>query len=409
MDWEALFTHKGDYESQKDRFGPAPDLNSPEDGWYWYGQDGFSGPELPPGDGCEDKPAASQRPADVFYIHPTSYAGALWNMPLDDVQYQHATDWYLATEVSAFNGCCRIFAPRFRQSVLTGMGYPEEGKLATELAYTDVRRAFEYYLAHENNGRPFFLASHSQGSLYSIRLMLDLIEGKPLFSQFVACYGLAAWAPLSLFEGPTAVFSQIQLCRSATAVGCFISWTCEHPQTVQAHCANKESEAAGDWYPQMGHRVAHNEWRLAHREPIVCTDPLTWVSNGVAAVGQPEEWLGMLNVLDGGAVANDGVVPPDMDTVSALLYTPNATIILERIVRITPDEFNTSFEGGMSKFGSAIDQTSGDLQLVPLPAELGGSTIESYEHMNFLVFWFNIRKNVAHRTKAFAAQLVTSE
>ena len=44
---------------------------------------------------------------------------------------------------------------------------------------------------------------------------------------------------------------------------------------------------------------------------------------------------------------------------------------------------------------------SGDLQLVALPVEIAGSSIQSYEHMNFLLFWVNIRNNVAARIKKF--------
>jgi len=395
VDWEAMFAHRGDYESQREMFGPPPDFSNPETGWYWYGQDGSTGPELAPDTGGE-KPTVLELPADVFYIHPTSYSGALWNMPLDDLEYRHTTDYYVDCEASMFNGSCRIFVPKFRQSVITGMGDPEEGKLATDFAYADVKKAFEHYLAKENKGRPFFLASHSQGSLYSTRLMLDFIEGRPLFSQFVACYGLAAWAPLSLFEGPTEVLKQIKVCRSATDVGCFISWTCEHPDTVKQHGKIKDSKQAGQWYRAMGHKIEENEWRIAHGEPIVCTDPLTWASNGLGdPEAKPEEWLGMLNVLANGELQ-------DMDTVNSLLFTPKAELRLKRPARMMPDEFNSKFEDGTTKFVSFVDQKSGDLQLVPLPLAYGGSSTESYEHMNFLLFWFNIRKNVATRIEAKA-------
>ena len=50
------------------------------------------------------------------------------------------------------------FIPKFRQSVIAGMGFPDEGKLTTELAYLDIKKAFEYYLTNENKGRPFILA-----------------------------------------------------------------------------------------------------------------------------------------------------------------------------------------------------------------------------------------------------------
>ena len=61
-------------------------------------------------------------------------------------------------------------------------------RAAFELAYSDVLRAFDYYLAHENHGRPFILASHSQGSLHALRLIQERLAGKPLQKQLVAAY-----------------------------------------------------------------------------------------------------------------------------------------------------------------------------------------------------------------------------
>jgi len=119
IDYEKLFAHRGPYDEQKALFGPSPDY-SQSDAWYWCGADGSSGPEIVP-KGI-DKPAAAKRPADCFYIHPSSYYGDLWNMPLSNTDYQDCTDFYLSTEASAFNGCCRIFCPKFRQALVPSMG-----------------------------------------------------------------------------------------------------------------------------------------------------------------------------------------------------------------------------------------------------------------------------------------------
>merc|ERR1712216_387260 len=151
----------------------------------------------------------------------------------------------------------------------------------------------------------------------------------------------------------------------------------------------------GDWYPQMGHKLGEADWRLAHGEPIVCTDPLTWASNGLGDPDlKPAEWRGMLNVLKGGSIANDDVAPEDMDTCLGLMYTPHAGLRLKKMVRMTPEEFASHFEDGTTIFECTVNMKSGDLQLVPLPVELGGSETASYEHMNFYMFWFNIRDNV---------------
>ncbi|MCA9571225.1 MAG: DUF3089 domain-containing protein, partial [Myxococcales bacterium] len=87
--------------------------------------------------------------ADVFYVHPTSYVGSEWNAAFDDPTVAAATD-HGATgiQATAFNACCAVWAPRFRQSNLTVFLTPSaDGDAALDLAYVDVRRAFEAFQA----------------------------------------------------------------------------------------------------------------------------------------------------------------------------------------------------------------------------------------------------------------------
>ena len=56
------------------------------------------------------------------------------------------------------------------------------------LGYKDVSRAFEYYLKHLNNGRPFILAGHSQGSMGLITLMREHFESVKQQKQPIAAY-----------------------------------------------------------------------------------------------------------------------------------------------------------------------------------------------------------------------------
>jgi len=55
-----------------------------------------------------------------------------------------------------------------------------------ELAYQDVKTAFEYYLKNWNQDRPIIIASHSQGSVHAQRLLKEFFEDKPLAKQLVA-------------------------------------------------------------------------------------------------------------------------------------------------------------------------------------------------------------------------------
>jgi hypothetical protein len=109
--------------------------------------------------------------ADVFFVYPTIFTNApkneyQWNADVNDGvlnnDIQRST---LLNQATAFNGACRVFAPYYRQAHLFAFytPNPEDGKQALELAYQDVKAAFEYYLEHYNQGRPIVIASHSQG------------------------------------------------------------------------------------------------------------------------------------------------------------------------------------------------------------------------------------------------------
>ena len=182
--------------------------------------------------------------ADVFFIHPTSYIGdndetsifsdnaaelirfvkglreLSWNADLSDESLNDRTDSRsIMNQASAFNGSCRIFAPRYRQANIKAFFVPDskEAKDAFDLAYSDIKKAFEYYLEHENNNRPIIIASHSQGSLHAIRLLSEFFDGKPLQKRLVCAYIIGYQIPLDAFKN-------IPIGKTPDATGCFVGW-----------------------------------------------------------------------------------------------------------------------------------------------------------------------------------------
>jgi hypothetical protein len=57
-----------------------------------------------------------------------------------------------------------------------------------EIAYNDVRAAFEYYIENLNNGRPIILAGFSQGSQLLLMLMEEYFDDPELCDKLVAAY-----------------------------------------------------------------------------------------------------------------------------------------------------------------------------------------------------------------------------
>ena len=162
--------------------------------------------------------------ADVFFVYPTSYTNSKmpdgWNADINDQAVNAKTDNNsILYQASVFNKYCRVFAPRYRQANLNAFftNDKEKASAAFDTAYTDVKKAFEYYLENYNDGRPIIIASHSQGTLHAARLLKEFFEGKPLKNQLVCAYLIG----LPVF---TNYFSELKPCADSTATGCFISW-----------------------------------------------------------------------------------------------------------------------------------------------------------------------------------------
>jgi hypothetical protein len=162
----------------------------------------------------------SLKDVDVFYVHPTTYQkGDLWNAALDNSKQNRLVDKYpVRLQASVFNASCRVYAPRYRQAVVDVFYHPSpDGVLALDLAYNDVREAFRYFLKHYNMGRPFIIASHSQGTHHARRLLAEFVDTTALRSQFVAGYIVG----LTVNKG---MYKDLHMCQSADETGCYLSW-----------------------------------------------------------------------------------------------------------------------------------------------------------------------------------------
>jgi hypothetical protein len=180
--------------------------------------------------------------ADVFFIHPTIYDNdadtASWNAWLNDEKVNTETDnTTILLQSSVFNGSCRVFAPRYRQAnmeVFYKMGTPRATE-AFDLAYSDVKTAFQYYLKNENKGHPIIIAGHSQGALHAIRLLQEFFDGKPLQKQLVCAY-------IPGYRIKNEDFKSIPVGTKSDQTGCFMGWRSyikgEMPKKVETEKGN---------------------------------------------------------------------------------------------------------------------------------------------------------------------------
>ncbi|MGE0621321.1 MAG: DUF3089 domain-containing protein [Pseudomonadales bacterium] len=190
-------------------------------------------------------------PVSVFFVHPTSYMKPdNWNQPLDDEDANWVVDErVLRHQASIFNGCCEVWAPRYRQATFFSfMDRNGDGARALDLAYADVSAAFDAFLAGID-GQPFILAGHSQGTAHAARLLRERIAGTALASRLVAAYLVG----FSIGKDQT---GGVPACDHAAAVGCVVGW-------------NSVDGDAGGLFPDA--------------EGLICTNPLTWEDDGAYA------------------------------------------------------------------------------------------------------------------------------
>lgn len=196
-----------------------PDYAKPAN-WAARAKDEGAAARIAPG----ASPRRKLRQVDVFYIHPTTdRSRERHNASVEDSAVNAWTDAsVIARQAGAFNRCCRMFAPRYRQATL-GAGYTggEAREAAFALAYADVLRAFDHYITHDNGGRPFILAGHSQGAAHLERLLAERIDGKPLQQHLVAAYVIG----IGLAEGQFGrTFRSLPICQTPRQTGCVVHW-----------------------------------------------------------------------------------------------------------------------------------------------------------------------------------------
>ena len=168
------------------------------------------------------------QPIDVFLIGATADLGQDGTF-LTTTYLHEDREWQeklLNLQESVYAPVGRIYAPYYRQACLS-VYYLDDAARGPwfHTAYSDVRKAFLWYLRHENNGRPFLLAGYSQGADMGLRLLEEFFGDKTLQSQLVAAY-LIGWR---ITNEDLSEFPQLHMAQSATDTGVIVSFNSEAP------------------------------------------------------------------------------------------------------------------------------------------------------------------------------------
>lgn len=181
--------------------------------------------------------SADETEFDVFYIYPTLAATPLkpymsWK---DNPAMQNKTVDFASAQTGIFGKKARVFAPYVRQLEFTRCRRPivESNWLQTQLklGIDDTIAAFNYYLENYNNGRPYILFGHSQGSV-------DLYETIKACPKISAKSGFAAAYLIGLPRKSAAVINaelaprEIRCSEKADDFGVIIGWNTQSPMVT---------------------------------------------------------------------------------------------------------------------------------------------------------------------------------
>jgi hypothetical protein len=166
--------------------------------------------------------APAARPVfDCFYVYPTVRFGAEGNAGFDG-NYAQET-FTVRTQAARFGTECGVYAPLYRQRTLTAPS--NTGVDHGAIAYRDVLDAFRYYLGHFNEGRPFVLIGHSQGSGHLRQLITTEIEpNAALRDRMISALLLGSAVAVPEGEDVGGSFRHVPACRRSSQVGCVISY-----------------------------------------------------------------------------------------------------------------------------------------------------------------------------------------
>ncbi|MFL9840894.1 DUF3089 domain-containing protein [Sphingomonas sp. ST-64] len=228
---------------------PAPDYAGPAN-WASLPSIRDDGDMTPKG---VPEPPQLRAPVDVFFIHSdVPLRSAVWNADTRDVWFNgDVGQTTIRNQASAFNGCCAIYAPRYRQA--NPAFTSGDGSGAFDLAYSDILRAFREFRRRVGD-RPFIVAGHGGGARLGRLLIEREIDGQPIAARMVAAYLIGDPLPLDWFDAR----GTVRHCAGESDTGCVVAWSIRiegtKPSANRAACNNPLSWTTG---PALAPRTAH--------------------------------------------------------------------------------------------------------------------------------------------------------
>lgn len=177
-------------------------------------------------------PGTVEKSVDVIFLYPTVYGTAVTAEDdlsyIDDMSMRIGAIFSVATQAGVFEESCNLFIPYYRQFTVEALldmhdNHPEA---MTYCASRDIYNMLDYYFENLNEGRPFILAGHSQGSLWMTLVLEDYMKQHPEYLEnMVAAYIIG----YSVTEDYLERNPHLKFAESANDTGVIVSYNTEGP------------------------------------------------------------------------------------------------------------------------------------------------------------------------------------
>ncbi len=155
--------------------------------------------------------ADSKNDVDTFYFYPTCWAPVNGDdslyCDLDNKIMRNRVPQVYEQQAKILEEDTNMFVPWYRQADATKIlekSETERTEMIAAMPYVDCEAAFDYYIKHYNNNRPFILAGHSQGSMI-IKMLLEryMPTHKDVLDRMIVSYALGYSFEGSYFDKNT--------------------------------------------------------------------------------------------------------------------------------------------------------------------------------------------------------------
>ena len=183
---------------------------------------------------------------DTFYIYATEYImgsleeGAPDYATLDNEEMLQGVVTEYNAHASVYEDSTNVFVPYYRQSGLRYAGdiFKKTGNIDAAISgqcYDDITAALDYYFEHYNEGRPFIITGHSQGSAIVRLLLKKYFRDHPdRYGRMVAAYVIG----YSITKEDLEHYPHLKFATGETDAGVIVSWNTEGPRNMEENAPN---------------------------------------------------------------------------------------------------------------------------------------------------------------------------